>query len=193
MLPPPMIIAEDMALDFLNSRAAPKGTDIEWLKDGAALCAWMQTAGLLTEAQARQAARHGTGLDRVAAEARSLRETLRAWLETGDKTLFKTLNSLLAQDSSHLHVTPPKAPGTAAQISRDAPINQPADLLTPIAHAIANMLALPDQDRLRNWDGPSCTLWFHDTSKSNRRRWCSMAICGNRAKAAAHRARTKGD
>ncbi|MEL6323421.1 MAG: CGNR zinc finger domain-containing protein, partial [Pseudomonadota bacterium] len=36
-------------------------------------------------------------------------------------------------------------------------------------------------------EGPTCTLYFHDVSKNHKRRWCSMDICGNRAKAAAHR------
>jgi hypothetical protein len=37
----------------------------------------------------------------------------------------------------------------------------------------------------------NCSLWFLDVSKGHARRWCSMAICGNRAKAAAHRARAR--
>jgi len=32
-------------------------------------------------------------------------------------------------------------------------------------------------------------MWFYDRTKSHRRRWCSMALCGNRAKARAHRER----
>ncbi|NEJ40784.1 CGNR zinc finger domain-containing protein, partial [Rhizobium ruizarguesonis] len=34
-----------------------------------------------------------------------------------------------------------------------------------------------------------CTLFFLDTTKSHRRRWCSMALCGNRMKVAAFRSR----
>ncbi|MBD2103918.1 CGNR zinc finger domain-containing protein [Leptolyngbya sp. FACHB-261] len=39
---------------------------------------------------------------------------------------------------------------------------------------------------LRCCEGANCTFWFHDRTKSHARRWCSMAICGNRAKATSH-------
>jgi predicted RNA-binding Zn ribbon-like protein len=32
---------------------------------------------------------------------------------------------------------------------------------------------------------------FYDESPTGRRRWCDMSTCGNRAKAARHRARRK--
>ena len=37
----------------------------------------------------------------------------------------------------------------------------------------------------------TCRWIFYDTSRTGRRRWCDMATCGNRAKAARHRARAK--
>jgi predicted RNA-binding Zn ribbon-like protein len=35
------------------------------------------------------------------------------------------------------------------------------------------------------------TLLFADHTRGHARRWCSMALCGNRAKQAAHRQRQK--
>ncbi|HIC14689.1 MAG TPA: CGNR zinc finger domain-containing protein, partial [Gemmatimonadetes bacterium] len=40
--------------------------------------------------------------------------------------------------------------------------------------------------RIRQCASEDCIYWFLDTSKSGRRRWCSMARCGNRAKVAKH-------
>jgi predicted RNA-binding Zn ribbon-like protein len=40
-------------------------------------------------------------------------------------------------------------------------------------------------------EGPACTLLFADHTRGHARRWCSMALCGNRAKQAAHRHRLK--
>jgi predicted RNA-binding Zn ribbon-like protein len=40
-------------------------------------------------------------------------------------------------------------------------------------------------------EGTNCTLLFADHTRRRARRWCSMAICGNRAKQAAHRERLK--
>src|SRR4029450_5586490 len=48
-----------------------------------------------------------------------------------------------------------------------------------------------DPGRVRRCAGPTCVLLFLDVSKSGRRRWCDMAVCGNRAKVAAHHARAR--
>ncbi|WP_406088147.1 CGNR zinc finger domain-containing protein [Streptomyces virginiae] len=43
--------------------------------------------------------------------------------------------------------------------------------------------------RIRKCANPPCPLHFLDTSRKGQRRWCSMAVCGNRAKARRHRTR----
>ncbi len=48
-----------------------------------------------------------------------------------------------------------------------------------------------DRASVRRCGNPACTLLFLDTSKSGRRRWCSMQTCGNRAKVAAHYQRSR--
>jgi predicted RNA-binding Zn ribbon-like protein len=48
-------------------------------------------------------------------------------------------------------------------------------------------------DRIRRCAHESCILHFFDTSRNGTRRWCSMAACGNRAKASRHYARTRED
>ena len=58
--------------------------------------------------------------------------------------------------------------------------------LSPIALAAATLLTEADRRRIRQCGSQRCVLWFLDTSKNGRRRWCSMATCGNRAKAARH-------
>ncbi|MEW1641711.1 CGNR zinc finger domain-containing protein [Streptomyces sp. NPDC091219] len=45
-------------------------------------------------------------------------------------------------------------------------------------------------DRIRRCAHEACVLRFFDTSRNGTRRWCSMAACGNRAKASRHYART---
>jgi predicted RNA-binding Zn ribbon-like protein len=62
----------------------------------------------------------------------------------------------------------------------------------PVAEAVATLLAKGDFSLVRKCECPDCTLWFHDRTKSHHRRWCSMALCGNRMKVAAFRARQKG-
>ena len=45
-------------------------------------------------------------------------------------------------------------------------------------------------DRIRRCAHEACILRFFDTSRNGTRRWCSMAACGNRAKASRHYARS---
>lgn len=47
-------------------------------------------------------------------------------------------------------------------------------------------LLAADPERIRRCANAECILHFFDTSKNGARRWCSMAGCGNRAKAARH-------
>lgn len=68
----------------------------------------------------------------------------------------------------------------------------PAAALTPI---VADAIELTDRvrpARLRRCRADGCLRWFVDTSKGGQRAWCSMAVCGNRAKAARYRARREG-
>ncbi|MBA6434790.1 MULTISPECIES: CGNR zinc finger domain-containing protein [Streptomyces] len=45
--------------------------------------------------------------------------------------------------------------------------------------------------RLRVCANPECRLFLIDRSKTNKARWCSMAVCGNRMKARRHYQRTR--
>jgi predicted RNA-binding Zn ribbon-like protein len=67
----------------------------------------------------------------------------------------------------------------------------PEALLLPIGEALAKFLCEEDFSNVRACEGPACTLMFADHTRGRARRWCSMAICGNRAKQAAHRHRLK--
>jgi predicted RNA-binding Zn ribbon-like protein len=58
-------------------------------------------------------------------------------------------------------------------------------LLAAIARSGAEIIAEGIQVRLRLCADPHCGLFFYDDSRTRRRRWCSMALCGNRSKVAA--------
>jgi predicted RNA-binding Zn ribbon-like protein len=64
-------------------------------------------------------------------------------------------------------------------------------LLSSVAQDAIDVLGGPRGARLKRCEGSRCSLLFVDTSRSGRRRWCSMERCGNRAKVAAHRRRRK--
>lgn len=56
-------------------------------------------------------------------------------------------------------------------------------LLLPVARSLADLVCTEDFTYVRACEGPGCTLLFVDHTHGRARRWCSMAVCGNRGKA----------
>lgn len=73
----------------------------------------------------------------------------------------------------------------------DRPVRDPArQAVAAIALDAARMLGRPDEaSRVRICASDTCSSRFYDRSPAGRRRWCSMELCGNQAKARRHRAR----
>jgi len=186
-------------MDFLNTHATPNGVSTEWLATGTDLLTWLEQANLIdveTAARFRADKAAAAQLDVVAKGARALREWLRALvrrhagrpLTATAETELGPLNLLLAGDKSYARVAGGPE-GLAVQRLRRW--ETPEELLQPIAAAIADLVCQADFRLIRACEGHDCTLMFLDRTKAHARRWCSMALCGNRAKAAAHRARKR--
>jgi predicted RNA-binding Zn ribbon-like protein len=209
--PAPMFIADAHGLDFLNTVAAPWGSDIEWLGNGQDLLAWLEHAGLVTAdvAKAMRADTIPGELDAVAAQARVLREWFRDFvlthagqpIEANALAELGPLNRLLERDEAYGEIVASET--RDAQAPAEAPHDHglhwhwrrrwrtPDTLLSPVAQAMADLVCDADFTMVKNCEGPTCTMLFLDTTKGHARRWCSMAVCGNRAKQATHRARAK--
>jgi len=184
-------LADHPALALLNSTGM--GGAVEMLADGAGLLAWLDHTGLVPAGEVPADVRADeAGLDAAAREAVDLREWLRAELPAwvGGRTpagAAGRLNALLARAPGHAELLIAADGGLDTRQVRSW--SSPAALLAVPATAVAELLMDPAPDLVRPCDGAGCTLWFYDRTKSHRRRWCSMAVCGNRAKAAAHRQR----
>jgi predicted RNA-binding Zn ribbon-like protein len=199
--PPPFFIADHLALDFLNSIASPKGVPVEWLRDGCDLVDWLEQANVIAPDVAARFRRSNDqrGLDRVAARAREFRDRLRGFVTRHiGKPLTRSaakalgpLNELLVGETSYPVV---EAAGgeQALRLRRVHRWEGRDELLRPIAEPAADLVCLVDFRLVRACEGSPCTLVFLDRTKAHIRRWCSMAVCGNRAKAAAHRAKKRG-
>ncbi len=66
-----------------------------------------------------------------------------------------------------------------------------AGLMIPIVESAADSLAGDELARVRRCADSRCYRVFLDTTKNGLRRWCDMGTCGNRAKAARHRAKER--
>jgi predicted RNA-binding Zn ribbon-like protein len=200
--PPAIFIADSLGLDFLNSIATPVDTPIDWLDSGDGLLKWLAQAklvpaGALDELRAR--AMPGE-LDKVADQARSLREWFRSFVRRHmgrsltPKALHELgpLNSLLERDEAFSQVSRhPNGDSERLELRLMRRWRSPAALLLPVGEALAKLVCEEDFADVKSCEGHSCTLLFADRTRRRARRWCSMAICGNRAKQAAHRKRLK--
>jgi predicted RNA-binding Zn ribbon-like protein len=205
--PPAIFTGDHLALDFINSRSTPLGVWTDWLRDGIDLVDWLEEAGAIETADAtrfRDDAGARKALDEIADRARILREWLRGFVarhagrKIGAKAVAELgpLNDLLARSDIYWQVETRGAPRDAAAPGQ-RPLRlrtvrrwtTPEQLLQPLAEAIANLVCNEDFRLIRECEGKACVLYFLDKTKAHARRWCSMALCGNRAKAAAHRAR----
>ena len=65
-------------------------------------------------------------------------------------------------------------------------------VLWPIVLAAADLLTSPGRTQIGECAGEGCGWLFLDTSRTGRRRWCTMRGCGNRAKVRRFYARTRG-
>ena len=201
-LMPALFIAGEPALDFLNSVATPIDVPVEWLDDGEGLLSWLGQAQLVSTAvlkQVRSASSPGE-LNKVAEQARNLREWFRGFVEKhrghplarDDLKKLERLNRLLERDDSFSQIAPAKnQQGNVFELRTLRKWRSPEALLLPIAEALAHCLCSEDFTYVKACEGPSCTLLFKDHTRGRARRWCNMAICGNRAKQAAHRERLK--
>jgi len=68
----------------------------------------------------------------------------------------------------------------------------PRAALAPIARSAAELIVEGPGAPIRKCRNPTCALYFYDASPTARRRWCSMAVCGNRMKVAAFARRQAG-
>jgi predicted RNA-binding Zn ribbon-like protein len=210
--PAPIFVADSPGLDFLNSVATPVDTEVDWIGSGKDLIAWLLQIGLAPPeaiAELRKTAVPGE-FDTVAAQARKLREWFRGFVSTykgkplKPKVLheLEPLNRVLIRDAQFGQVVP-RETGRKNSGQGEADKSQvsglvwraqrhwrtPEALLFPIANAMAQLVCEEDFQYVKACEGPRCTLLFLDRTRGHARRWCSMSVCGNRAKQAAHRQR----
>lgn len=199
---PALFVGDAPGLDFLNSIATPLDMPVDWIADGEGLLDWLGQAQLAPPevlADMRNRALPGE-LDNVADQARHLREWFRRFVHghkgrglTGaDMAELDPLNRLLERDETFSRIAPAGG-GAPFTLQTTRKWRTPDALLLPIGEALARLVCTEDFSQVKACEGPTCTLLFADHTRGHRRRWCSMAACGNRAKQAAHRHRHKDD
>jgi len=182
----PLLVGDHLALDLLNTEAGAGTLYRDFWSGGDDVLAWLRRCDISTGSEFDQA-----GKDALLAEARGLRAASRELIEIrkqGRRADPARLNRYLAL----LQSTPVlvwDADGPRLERRPSAP--SPLLALGIVAESVASLLAEGEFALVRQCEHPDCVLWFYDRTKSHRRRWCSMALCGNRHKAAEFRKRTR--
>ena len=199
---PAIFVADAPGLDFLNSVATPVDDEVDWISDGEGLLAWLEQAEMVprTVLEAMRIQSTAIELDEIAAQARGLREWFREFVQKrkgkplSAKSLreLEPLNQLLERDERYSEIVASERDDeTVFEFRENRRWHSAQSLLMPLAEAMAKLVCDEDFTQVKACEGPRCTLMFADHTRGHARRWCSMAICGNRAKVAAHRRRLK--
>lgn len=186
-------ISGHQALELLNTRAA-WGSEHphEYLVSYDAFGVWAYDKGLLSAAELagvrRWARRPTRAASAVLEQVQQLREAYYAVVTrpVADPADLERVRSAAAAAYA-VSTLRPAVDGRVLPDGGDVTSAGPALPLHRAALAAAQLLADGDGQHVRACGGTGCGWVFLD--RTHRRRWCIMAICGNRAKARAYAAR----
>jgi predicted RNA-binding Zn ribbon-like protein len=209
-------VGERLWLDFVNTElGVPSGSrhgrghlaDVaeipvradDALHDFETFVSWLESAAVLDLERAqgirRRALQQPAGAAATLVDARRVRATLRVLAERGTvaaQVRFEALaeiNRVLGRSAGTRRVEL-RADGSYGRAF--VPVGDAfAGLMIPVVESAADAMILGELGRVRRCADSRCPRVFFDRTKNGRRRWCDMATCGNRAKAARHRARRK--
>ena len=184
--PGPLFVADNCALDFINTEYGEGARHCECFVDDESVVDWLKQAGLLQQAPEKAP----EGLLALALEMRAAGKAMVRAAKAGRKADADLVNRVLKLGNPTREL---QWDGETAsfKVVKRRDTTSAIGLLEPVAEAMVDLLTGERLDLVRQCEGEDCTLLFHDLTKSHRRRWCSMAVCGNRMKVAAFRSRKK--
>jgi predicted RNA-binding Zn ribbon-like protein len=203
-------VAGRLWLDFVNTDDAARtpqserlGIRLDALDAFDRFIRWLVAAGVLdaerADALLRRATQQPTGASAALYEARRMRNVLRALAEKGDRSGTRSdtatqlaiteINRVLGRSTGSRRVEPLAAGGFSRNFVTAGDVF--AALIAPIIETAADALVSGELARVHRCANATCGRVFYDGSRNGKRRWCDMATCGNRAKAARHRLKAK--
>jgi predicted RNA-binding Zn ribbon-like protein len=195
------LIADDLALDFANTESGRGFPSHEnHLREAEHVAEWLEHAKALPAEDADwlkgEVSKRADLAADLLARAIELREAIHdigAALGRRAKppaASLASLSALHARFVAHAALAPGVLSCRWRWRVRAAPVEA---ALGPIALAAVRLFTEGDFHRIRECGGHACGWLFYDRSKNNRRRWCEMEVCGNRAKQRRLAARRRAD
>ena len=189
---PFLFVGNQLVLDFINTQIVLNGRPIDLLATFSDLVAWLVHVHLLTGEEAKkiegQWGRQAEGTQTVE-QARAFRVTLREMVERiaagrpVPQAAMEAINGMLRYRIGYPQLIRHNDKFERGYLADSQEANQLLGLLAEVA---ANLLCTCDLSLIKKCQNPLCVLFFYDTTKNHARHWCSMTLCGNRSKVAAH-------
>jgi predicted RNA-binding Zn ribbon-like protein len=186
---PFLFLANQPCLDFINTDLVMNGQPTDLLSSFQDLAAWFVQAGLLTEKDAAQIEGGSRDAMETLKEAKAFRRTMRDMAERlaarkpVPQAALDLINQLLRHRVGYAQVI-----RRSGMFERryEAGFEDANHVLGLLAEAASDLLCACDLSLVKQCQNPACVLFFYDTTKNHARHWCSMDLCGNRSKVAAH-------
>ncbi len=187
----------EATFDFLNTNDTENGFPVEKLPSLDEALAWFVNRGVIHREGADRA-RARVATQPVAAEkdldhVHTVRDALREVAEAiADKRAPRAGALQTVNRALHARQVIELIPAPDGVSVDHRHIGDPIDdALARLAEPLVTELTAGHPERIRVCASDTCQWVFYDASRTSRRRWCDMATCGNRAKAARHRARAR--
>jgi predicted RNA-binding Zn ribbon-like protein len=179
------LIGGRLALDFANAGSPKRSLSWEELiafLEATRVISPARTAVLLELPESDPLAAHAL-LERSSHFRDVLRQTFRGMLqkESAKAETVEAINALLRVTEGHDELRFEAGRWRIEFVARESGLEW---LLAAIARSAAEIVAEGESARVGVCANPDCGLFFYDASRTRRRRWCAMAICGNRHKVA---------
>jgi predicted RNA-binding Zn ribbon-like protein len=189
---PFLFVGNQRCLDFINTSFVVNGGPVDLLATFSDLVTWLVEVDLLSEKEGknieRQWSKQGEGAETLE-QARAFRSTLREMVERiaagrpVPQAAMEAINGMLHHRIGYPQVIRRNGKFERGYLADSQEANR---LLGLLAEAAANLLCMCDLSLIKKCQNPLCVLFFYDTTKNHARHWCSMTLCGNRSKVAAH-------
>lgn len=188
-------VGNNLGIDLINTKIAVDGRPKDLLVGLEDLISWTAAAGLIPLAEADARLADWTKFEKpIIFDVIGLRTRIHDLMvdlcngQPVKNEHLAAINKLLRSKSGYSEIV--RANGGFEKVLI-ADLTDPRQLLAAIAESVADLLAYGDLSLIRKCENPECVLYFYDTTKNHKRRWCSMSVCGNRAKAKAFYERKK--
>lgn len=184
-------IGNYLCLDYINTRLIEGGRSVD-LTGFDDLVSWLVQAQVLEALRSGEIIKDWSGkreAEKTFERSLDFRANLRRMIEQIVKgkpvprTAIVKINELLHNQVGYAELE--RAQGRFEKHFQ-AEFKEPIHLLWPVAESACDLLCYSDISLIKKCENAACVLFFYDSTKNHSRRWCSMSVCGNRMKVAAH-------